>query len=200
MRKSRSAVAAGAFATLACTTGSAWGDAPATDETTPAAPPVRPLVQCRSGHDRQNLLGLLLDAGQGPVSYGARYLNQSRNSSGCGGLGFTSWFGFGAEIRGDGVSAMEAQAVGRLGGSGDVLPLGLELAAGAGTTFGRTIALGTATALVDFDYFGVGASYRFPIGFDRPQWLGGLELALRIHFPLSTYDAQERRWSAPRPW
>jgi hypothetical protein len=147
-------------------------------------------------HERQHMLGAMLDAGQGPASYGARYLNSYQSGSGCGGLGGTGWYGFGGEVRGEGTSAAVAQVVGRAGGAGDTLGMGVELAAGAGTTFARTIATGSFALLLDFYYFGVGISYAFPIGFDRPAWLSnGVELALRIHVPLFTYDEFEEHHS-----
>jgi hypothetical protein len=47
--------------------------------------------------------------------------------------------------------------------------------------------------LLDFYYVGLGASYSFPIGVDRPAWLGGLEFALRIHVPIVVYDKHEEK-------
>lgn len=150
--------------------------------------------ECSSEHERQHMLGAVLDAGQGPASYGARYLESYRSSSGCGGLGFTGWYALGGEVRGEGTSAAAAQVVGRFGGIGDTMGFGIELAAGGGTTFARTIATGQFAVLLDFYYLGFGISYAFPIGFDRPAWLASsVEFALRIHVPLFTYDEYEER-------
>jgi hypothetical protein len=154
-------------------------------------------VKCTSGHEWQHLVGLVLDAGQRAASYGVRYMNAYKDYSGCGGLGVVGWVGYGAEIRGDGVSAVETQAVGRAGMGGDASSFGIELAAGGASTLVSNIALGTATFLVDFYYFGVGASYRFPIGSPRPPWLGEVEFALRIHVPVFTYGKDEKQWTDP---
>ena len=82
---------------------------------------------------------------------------------------------------------------------GDASAVGVELAAGAASTFGGgNIALGTATVLLDFYYFGLGASYRFPIGSPRPSWLGEAEFALRIQVPVHTYGKYEKKWTEPR--
>jgi hypothetical protein len=195
---SRRGLELAACVALASAAGAARAEPPATAEAPAPAPPAPRTIQCTEGHDRQHQLGFLLDAGQGQASYGVRYLNQYRVDSGCGGLGGTAWFGFGPEIRGDGASAMEFQAVVRAGIGGDAIPAGVELSSGAATTFGRTIATGTATFVIDFNYFGLGAAYRFPIGADRPSWLGGLEFALRIHVPLFTYDVERKERQPPR--
>ena len=151
--------------------------------------------ECSSERESQHLLGAVLDAGDGPASFGARYLNAHRSSSGCGGLGATLWYGYGAELRGQGAEAAVAQAVGKAGMAGDAAAFGLELATGAGTTFDRTIATGSVAFLFDFYYLGVGLSYAFPIGADRPAWLGGPELAVRVNVPLFTYDHHEEHYT-----
>jgi hypothetical protein len=149
------------------------------------------LIKCSSGENWEHVLGLVLDTGQGPLSLGGRYLHQYRYHGGCGGLGAITWAGMGAEVRAEETSAMVTQAVGRMGLWGDAMAFGFELAAGAGTTFAHTIATGSAGILFDFYYFAIGGSYRFPIGFSRPAWLGAVELALRIQVPFFRYAVHE---------
>jgi hypothetical protein len=148
-------------------------------------------VKCTSGENWEHVLGLVLDTGQGPLSWGGRYLHQYRYHSGCGGLGAITWAGFGAEVRAQETSAMVTQAVARFGLWGDAMATGFELAAGAGTTFARTIATGSAGLFLDFYYFGIGGTYQFPIGYARPTWLGAVEFALRIHVPIFRYSVHE---------
>jgi hypothetical protein len=178
---------------LVLATGAAHAD-PSKADAAPLAAAADPRTdECTYGHDRQHLLGLLLDAGHGSASFGTRYMNAYRDHSGCGGLGFLGWLGVGAEVRGEGTSAMAAQAVGRIGGVGDAIGTGVEIGAGAATTFAQTIPVGSVALLFDFYYFGIGGSYTIPIGADRPSWLDGWELAVRVHIPLQTYDVFEEK-------
>jgi hypothetical protein len=180
-------------AALAAATARADGSKADTAPAATASPSSPRPVQCDSGENWEHVLGLVLDAGQGPLSLGGRYLNQYRTHSGCGGLGFVTWLGAGAEVRAEETSAMVTQAVARLGGAGDAMAFGFELAGGAGTDFARTIATGSAALLFDFYYFGIGGSYQFPIGFTRPAWLGAIEVAVRIQVPIFRYGVHEEQ-------
>ena len=154
-------------------------------------------VSGSSSSDMHHIVGGVFDAGSGPVSLGARYLHGHREASVCHRLGGMVWLDYGAEVRAQLVRAMITQAVARVGMAGDAVPVGLELAAGTGTDFDRTIVTGSVAFLIDFYFGGLGASYVFPIGSSRPSWLGQFEFALRVHVPVATYDVHEKHWTEP---
>jgi hypothetical protein len=69
---------------------------------------------------------------------------------------------------------------------------GLEAGVGPGTDFNRVLVSGYAGLFLSMYYFDVGLAYQFPIGFERPDWLVGPHIALRIHVPVATTDKYER--------
>jgi hypothetical protein len=160
------------------------------------APPPKPVaapLECASHEDKQHLVGLALDAGRGPYTATARYLHGHRSGQGCGGLGATFWFGYGAELGVADSAAMIAQAVGRAGIAGDAMAMGVELAGGAATDFDRPVATGSAAFFFSLYYVELGVSYHFPIAADRPPWLSETEFALRAYIPVLTYDVHDKR-------
>jgi hypothetical protein len=94
---------------------------------------------------------------------------------------------------------MIAQAVGRAGMLGDAMVYGIELGGGTATDFGRTVATGSFGFFFTLYYGEIGVAYHFPVGADRPSWLGGAQFAIRAYIPLLTYDSHESRQSRPAP-
>lgn len=137
------------------------------------------------------MLGALLEVGKGPDSAGVRYLHEHGQSDGCDGLGSMVWFSYGADLRASFGSALLGYAVGRAGFAGDAGGLALEAGVGGGTNFHMSRPLGFAGLFWSMYYIDLGGTYAFPIGYSRPDWLGGLQFAVRIHVPVHTTQKRE---------
>ncbi len=157
-----------------------------------AAPPEDPPCGRRRS-DAQPGIGAVLDGGKGPLSYGLRVMNDQRDHFACGDSRTVGAVGFGLEVRGEGTSAVDGQGVLRVHGGDDgpwAAGFTVEGALGAATDGTKSIATGSTALLFDLGAMSVGASYQFPIGADRPAWLGTLGLALRVNVPLMTTDVR----------
>jgi hypothetical protein len=168
-----------------------------TPSSTPVAVAREP--ECRKGWDTQEGFGVLFDGAKGPPSYGVRWLEEHRERRRCGDMSSLGSVGFGLDVRGEGTSAVEGEGVIRIHG-GDDRPwaggISLELAAGGTTDGQRAFAMGSVALLFDLGPAGIGASYQFPIGADRPAWMGSLGLALRVQIPVWVSDVHEERYGA----
>ena len=170
-----------------------------TPSSTPVAVAVAREPECRKGWDTQEGFGVLFDGAKGPPSYGVRWLEEHRERRRCGDMSSLGSVGFGLDVRGEGTSAVEGEGVMRIHGGDDKPWAGgfsLELAAGAATDGQRAVAMGSAALLLDLGPAGIGASYQFPIGVDRPAWMGSLGLALRVQIPVWVSDVHEEGYAA----
>ncbi len=84
----------------------------------------------------------------------------------------------------DGVGGVLGYVSGRAHFIGDNGGLGLEIAGGVGAEERGTLVAGLVGAYYSTDYFEIGYAYQFPVGLDRPAWLGEHLISARIHIPL----------------
>lgn len=140
--------------------------------------------RCWPYSDRQHTVGAVLDL-VGPAQVGARYLHVHRSGD-CGHFFFV---GYGLDLRTARFDAALAHALVTLGGEGHVLPGGaLELGLGGGKDSERWLGTGMIGLFASLLHFlEVGAVAHFPIGVERPVWLGDVQLGIRLDLPVYSY-------------
>lgn len=180
----------------------------ATPLTTPfARPPARAAEPLLRASSDITTVGLRFDAGSA-FSYGVGFLLAHEERSSRGGLGGSTWFGGGLDLRalsieGDTLDAVQVNAVGRvsmLGCSG----AGIEATLGIATSIGdranaaqpSTVAVGSLGAFMGLHYLLIGYSYQVPLGpFERPDWLASHQFSVRVEIPVARVN--EREWQEP---
>ena len=145
---------------------------------------------------RSHVLGLRYDIGSASA-YGLGYLHVHDASTARGGIGVTTYYGYGVEGRlaTDDHSRLDGgivSATGRAGMWGHGGGLSIELLAGAGIGDGRAIPVGSVGAFYGLYFLELGYAYQAPIGFDRPAWCSSHQFAVRVHIPVHRYAV--RTW------
>lgn len=178
----------------------AFAQAAAGSAKTEAKPPRAPeedVIQRRQS--RTHVLGLRYDLGAASA-YGLGYLHVHDASSARGGIGATTYFGYGVEGRlaTDNHSRLDAgivSAVGRAGVFGHGGGVSVELLAGAGIGDGRAIPVGSIGAFWGLFFLELGYSFQLPVASERPAWCSSHQFSVRINIPL--YNYARREWSEP---
>jgi hypothetical protein len=162
----------------------------------PASPESQPSEferECVDSGNKEHVVGAILDVGGRTDSAGIRYLHSHLSGTACGGLGAFGWLSYGAETRVTFFPAVASYAVGRAGVLGDGGGFSTELGFGGGTDLNKTSALGFLALFWSGYVFDLGGIGHFPLGGDRPNWLGTVQFAMRVHVPVYRYDRYEKR-------
>lgn len=167
----------------------------------PAAPeskPPEPDRECHQSGNKEHVVGAILDVGGRTDSAGIRYLHSHVSGTACGGLGAFGWLSYGPEMRVTFFPAVASYAVARAGVLGDGGGFSAELGLGGGSDLSKSRALGFFGLFLSGYVFDLGGVGHFPIGGDRPDWLGTVQFAMRIHVPVHRYDKYEQPFP-PKP-